>query len=242
MKLVVIFAVILMLPAATHAGPPFVTDDPEPPPPGGWEINMPFIMERTPHQTDMDAPLFDMNYGLPNVQLKFEIPNKAVHENGEGTVAGPGDTLLGMKWRFFEDEKSKTQLGTYPQVLLPTGDHERGLGDGRPAYILPFMAQKSWDNWTVYGNVGYVVQTALDKRDYWYAGMVLEREINERMTIGAELFGGTPKELDGHSNVAFNIGGAWRLSPHFNLLFSAGRSIVGDTEAMAYIGLQILTK
>jgi hypothetical protein len=35
---------------STRAGPPFVTDDPEPPPPGGWEINVPFIIERTPGQ------------------------------------------------------------------------------------------------------------------------------------------------------------------------------------------------
>jgi hypothetical protein len=37
-------------------GPPFVTDDPEPPPPGGWEINIPFIIEHAAHGTEMDAP------------------------------------------------------------------------------------------------------------------------------------------------------------------------------------------
>ena len=31
----------------TRADPPFVTDGPEPPPPGGWEINVPFILEHT---------------------------------------------------------------------------------------------------------------------------------------------------------------------------------------------------
>jgi hypothetical protein len=29
------------------AGPPFVTDDPEVPPVGGWEINIPFTLQRT---------------------------------------------------------------------------------------------------------------------------------------------------------------------------------------------------
>jgi hypothetical protein len=47
-----------------RGGPPFVTDDPEPPPPGGWEINVPFIVERSRGKTEMDAPLFDLNYGL----------------------------------------------------------------------------------------------------------------------------------------------------------------------------------
>ncbi len=57
----------LALGSTAEAGPPFVTDDPELPPPGGWEINVPFILERTPDRTEMNAPLFDLNYGLPNL-------------------------------------------------------------------------------------------------------------------------------------------------------------------------------
>jgi hypothetical protein len=95
-----------------RAGPPFVTDDPEPPPPGGWEINVPFILERTPGKTEMDAPLFDLNYGLPNVQLKLEFPVEIVHEDGAGTAAGTGDLVLGVKWRFWNNER--TQLHSAP--------------------------------------------------------------------------------------------------------------------------------
>jgi outer membrane putative beta-barrel porin/alpha-amylase len=227
---------------STQAGPPFVTDDPEPPPPGGWEINVPFILEHTSGETEMDAPLFDLNYGLPNVQLKLEIPIKIVHEDSNGTVAGAGDLLLGVKWRFLNNEKSQLQLGVYPQVLLPTGNHARGLGEGRTAFVLPLVAQKSWDKWTVYGNVGYWWRKAPETHNYVYAGAVLEREINQRLTLGAELFGNPPKEIASHSEIAFNLGGTWKLSDHFNLLFTAGRDIVGDTHAMAYIGLQLLTK
>jgi hypothetical protein len=225
-----------------EAGPPFVTDDPEPPPTGGWEINVPFIVERTPGKTEMDAPLFDLNYGLPDIQLKLEIPIKVVHEDSNGTLAGAGDLLLGVKWRFLNIEKSQLQLGIYPQLLIPTGDQARGLGEGRGAFVLPLVAQKSWDKWTLYGNVGYWWRTAAETRDYFYAGAVLERDINERLTVGAELFGNSPKERGGGSDVAFNIGGALKLSRNVNLLFAGGRDIVGDTTAMAYVGLQFLTK
>ena len=190
----------------------------------------------------MNAPLFDLNYGLPNVQLKLEIPVEVVHEDHEGTAAGLGDLLLGVKWRFFEDEKSQIQVGVYPQALLPTGDHRRGLGDARPAYVLPLLAQKSCAKWTLYGNAGYWWQTAAGTRDYWYSGAVLEREINERLSLGAELFGNTPKERGGRADVAFNVGGTWKLSRHVNMLFAAGRDIVGDKSAMIYLGLQFLTK
>jgi hypothetical protein len=165
-----------------EAGPPFVTDDPEPPPPGGWEINVPFILERTSGATDMDAPLFDLNYGLPDVQLKLEFPISIVREDGNRAVAGAGDVLLGMKWRFYNNEESHFQLGVYPQLLLPTGDHSRGLGEGQPAFVLPFLAQKGWDKWTLYGNVGYWWRTAAETRNCVYAGAVLERDINEGLS------------------------------------------------------------
>ncbi len=227
---------------SAQAGPPFITDDPEPPSPGGWEINVPFILERTPGKTEMDAPLFDFNYGLPNVQLKLEFPVKIVHEDGDSTVSGAGDLLLGVKWRFLNNEPSQLQLGIYPQLLLPTGDQARGLGEGRPAFVLPLVAQKNWDKWTLYGNIGFWWQTAAETRNYVYAGAVLEREINERLTLGAELFGNSPKERGSRSDVAFNLGGTWKWSKRVNLLFAGGRDVVGDTRAMGYIGLQFLTK
>jgi Putative MetA-pathway of phenol degradation len=224
------------------AGPPFVTDDPDPPPPGGWEINIPFILERTSDKTEMDAPLFDLNYGLPDIQLKLEIPVAIVQQDGDATAAGSGDLLLGVKWRFFNNERSQVHLGVYPQLLVPSGNELGGLGEGRTAFVLPLLAQKNWGAWTIYGNIGYWWQTAAETHDYFYAGAVLERDINQQLTLGAELFGNSPKERGGRSDVAFDIGGTWKLSRHLNLLFSGGRDIVGDTHAMAYIGLQILTK
>jgi Putative MetA-pathway of phenol degradation len=224
----------------TQAGPPFVTDDPEPPPPGGWEINVPFIIEHASGITEMDAPLFDLNYGLPEIQLKLEVPIRIVHNDNNAT--GVGDLLLGLKWRFLNSKEYGFQLGAYPQVLVPTGDHARDLGEGRAAFVLPLLAQKSWDKWTVYGNVGYWWQGAQETRNYFYAGAVLEREINERLELGVELFGNSPKERGGRSELAFNVGGTWKLGQHLNLLFSGGRDIVGDTHAMAYFGVQLLTK
>ncbi len=190
----------------------------------------------------MDAPLLDLNYGLPEVQLKLEFPVKIAEDDKTGTSIGAGDLLLGVKWRFLNNEQAQFQLGTYPQLLLPTGDRARGLGQGQPAFVLPLVAQKSWDKWTVYGNVGFWWQTAAEERNYFYAGAVLEREINERLTLGVELFGNSPKERGSRSEVAFNVGGSWKLNDHVNLLFAGGRDVVGDTNAMAYVGLQILTK
>lgn len=231
----------LLVARATCAGPPFVTDDPEIPPPGGWEINIPFILERSHRETDMNAPLFDINYGLPHVQLELDVPVEVVHRDGDGTDAGIGDVVAGVKWVFLDEQGWRPLLAIYPQIELPTGDRHRGLGEGKPAYILPLVAEKNWGKWTVYGNVGYVVQTADGKRNYWYEGVSVNREVNERLQLGAELFGNSPVATGERSNVAFNLGGTWKMSEHLNLLFSAGRSISGDIDFMTYVGVQIVT-
>jgi Putative MetA-pathway of phenol degradation len=230
----------LLAAPAVWAGPPFVTDDTETPPLHNWEINVPFIIQREHHETDMDAPLFDINYGaLSNVQLELDIPVEVVQKPNDSTVAGPGDLLLGVKWRFIEEKDLRPQLAVYPQVELPTGNQQRGLGDGKVAYILPLLAEKNWDKWTAYGNAAYVVQTA-GAPNYWYTGASINREINKRLSLGGELFGNSPIRSKEPSDLAFNLGGQWSLSEHLNLLFSAGRDILGDTKFMAYLGIQIL--
>jgi hypothetical protein len=130
-------------------------------------------------------------YGLPQLQIEFDIPMAVSSDDRKGTNNGLGDLLYGIKWRFFDDEKTQTQIGIYPQMFAPTGNYREGLGGGRPNYILPLLAEKSWGKWTLYGNVGYRLQIALDEQSYWYTGAVLQREINDRLSLGVELFGNT---------------------------------------------------
>ncbi|MBV8585828.1 MAG: transporter, partial [Verrucomicrobia bacterium] len=218
----------LMFANVVRAGPPFVTDDADTTPVGGWEINLPFTLQRTPGTTDMQTPLFDLNYGLPNIQLEFDVP-VAVVQDDRGKAAGLGDILLGIKWRFFEDKHSHFQLATYPQVYAPTGDAKRGLGSGRPTYELPLLAGKGWDKWTLYSGTEYWVQAAPGQKNYWSMGAVLQRDITDRLNLGVELFGNTQKQSGARPDVAFNIGGSFRLTEHLNLLVSGGRDIYGDT-------------
>jgi hypothetical protein len=164
----------LILMATAKAGPPFSTDDPDVTALHSWEINLPFTLNRVSGSTAMNAPLFDFNYGLPQLQLEFDVP-VAVSSDQHRTTTGLGDLLYGVKWKFFEDERTQIEFGTYPQMFAPTGDVRRGLGDGRP-------------------------------------------------------------------DVAFNVGGIYKLTEHLNLLFTAGRDFVGDTHATVYLGLQVLTK
>ena len=139
-----IFGIGLLLAlASTQAGPQLLPTIQSRLHPAGWEINTPFFLERTPGETEMDSPLFDLNYGLPNVQLKLEIPISVVHDDGDGTRAGAGDLLVGM--RFLNNEQSKFQLGVCPRVLLPTRDRAR-TRRGSVCVSFPCGAQKGGTN------------------------------------------------------------------------------------------------
>jgi hypothetical protein len=119
---------VLALSARAQGGPPFRTDDPETPGNHHWEINFGFIGDRNPAAGAYQVPDFDINYGLGDrIQLKYEIPI-AIEETRplpatpttlaqEGQVIGGlGESLLGIKWRFYEhhpkDPWLKDRFGT----------------------------------------------------------------------------------------------------------------------------------
>jgi hypothetical protein len=136
-----ILAAPLFLTTAIHAqgGPPFRTDDPETPGNRHWEINFGFIGDRNPAAGAYQIPDFDINYGLGDrIQLKYEIPI-AIEETrpqpatqfepaapGQ-VIGGIGESLLGIKWRFYEhhpnDPWTKGRFGT--GLLGVFGPHPR---------------------------------------------------------------------------------------------------------------------
>jgi hypothetical protein len=162
-----------------QGGPPFRTDDPDTPGNKHWEINFGWIADRNPAAGAYQVPDFDINYGLGDrIQLKYEIPiaieeqrplptSPAFPQGQEGLVlAGLGESLLGVKYRYYEhhpgdswfsgfglglkpeakasgeDEAEKPvnlSFGTYPQLYLnnPTRSVARGLVASGPNFYLP---------------------------------------------------------------------------------------------------------
>jgi hypothetical protein len=114
--------------AYAQGGPPFRTDDPETPGNQHWEINFGWIGDRNPGAGAYQVPDFDINYGLGDrIQLKYELPI-AIEEirpltatpgspaQAGHVIAGLGESLLGIKWRFYEhhpnDPWVKDRFGT----------------------------------------------------------------------------------------------------------------------------------
>lgn len=125
-----ILACLVLVTAACRGqgGPPFRTDDPETPGNQHWEINFGWIGDRNPAAGAYQVPDFDFNYGLGDrIQLKYEIPIAieetrplAARPNQPAVpgqvIGGLGESLLGIKWRFYEhhpdDPWVKNRFGT----------------------------------------------------------------------------------------------------------------------------------
>jgi hypothetical protein len=140
------FAVLLLAcPLDVIAGPPFLTDDPQPVDYQHWEA---YLFATGDHARDgyaINGPAVEVNYGvLPETQLHLIVPMTTVGGSGAPTVSGLGDMEFGIKYRFVHETNDWPQIGTFPMIEIPTGDADRGLGNGRAWFRLPIWAQKSW--------------------------------------------------------------------------------------------------
>ena len=76
-------------------------------------------------------PGIELNYGLiPNGQLTIDTV-AAFDSPSSGSIQfGYGDTPISFKYRFIQEDSKgwRPQVAVFPQVNLPTGDEDRGLG------------------------------------------------------------------------------------------------------------------
>jgi hypothetical protein len=237
---------LLIVTSTCFAGPPFVTDDPEPVDLHHYELYLGgAVYQKTATDDFTNSPFVEFNYGLlPNLQVHI-IVNGAYNRLHDGGKAyyGLGDTELGAKYRFIQESDWVPQVGIYPMIEVSTGNGHEGLGNGQTEFFLPVWAQKSWGDWTVYGGGGFFYNPAPDDRSFWRFGVVVQRDLNKRWTLGAEVYHETPgggisaaTYVDGHT--AFNLGVIYNINDNTHLLFSAGRDFQGPTVLNTYLSIQ----
>ncbi len=246
-----ILAVLMALPcwASAHAGPPFQTDDPDPVEFHHFEMYAFELSDGTGKNaggTTLEIPAYEVNYGVvPNVQLHLVLPPSVNFAPANGpTNYGMGDTELGAKIRFVKESKRVPEVGIFPFFELPSGNAAKGLGVGATWYRMPLWLQKSWGpddrQWTSYGGGGAAVVTQEGYKTYPFAGWLVQRQLDKKWTLGAELFGhGAEGEAATSTRAAtmLDLGGIYEFKEGFDLLFAAGRSMYGQPETYTYLSL-----
>jgi hypothetical protein len=221
------------------AGPPYVTDDPEPVEYQHYEIFLASIYQRVGGVASGTLPHVEVNYGpLPNVQVALYVPAAFSTDPGAPMLYGPGDTEIGLKYRFIQETKTAPMVSIYPQVVLPSGNAERGLGAGHVQALLPIWVQKSWGAWTTYGGAGYWSNPGYGNHNYCQLGWLVQKDLNRRWTLGTEVYYFSSAAVGVPEQLNFNIGGQYNFDEGHHLVFAFGRSISGTTSFMSYIGHQ----
>ena len=238
-------ASLLPMAAVGQGGPPLVTDDPGTPGPGHWEVNVAGTVEDRQTGRLWDAPLIDANYGWgERIQLKIEIPWRIGTTPEGGTASGLGEALIGVKWRFLDQDTSGVDLGTYPQVGFRTVSSSalKGIAQDYTSVLLPLTVEKNLGFLSANVEIGWEWRSG--ERSHEFAGLALGRPLSERLEVLGEVFTDIPGRLS-EASVTWDAGGRWTVNKHLILLFSAGSGIRGSPgnprlRFIGYLGTQWL--
>ncbi len=230
--------------AFAQGGPPLLTDDPGTPGNHNWEINLGFTFDHRPDSTQYEVPQLDINYGYgERIQLKYQVPWIMLSEDGSGRRDGLGNSLFGVKWRFFDDEKRGLELSTYPQLELnnPNRSVQRNLVDRGARFLLPIEVVKKVGSFDLNGEAGYWFPQY--GPGAWILGLAVGRQMNKRLELLGEIYDYRTAR-PGQTDTTFDGGGRLKLKGPVGLLFMAGRSFYGSasgqSQFIGYIGLQFL--
>src|SRR5437762_10965486 len=105
---------------------------------------------------------------------------------------------------------------------IPTGDENKDLGSGHTQFFFPLWIQKSWGPWTTYGGGGTWINPGAGNKNWEYVGWELQRELSERLMMGAEIFHRTAATDDTSTADGFNVGWQFNFNEEYHFLFSVG--------------------
>jgi hypothetical protein len=241
-------AAVALLATRTLAGPPFFTDDPVPDDKGHGEFYVGAMETWARGGVFGELPLFEYDYSpIDNLQLHMITPLVYDRDNQSETINyGYGDTELGIKFRFIQEDSlfpGCPQVATFPLLEMPSGDVHRGLGNGRLQEFVPIWMQKSWGpqnrQWTLYGGGGYEVNHGAGNENFGFFGAVLQKQVADNLALAGEVFHFTPAADGQSSHTGFNVGFIYDFSDNWHFLFSIGRDFVGDNRLTNYNAIQL---
>lgn len=245
-RMIFVLAAALIISGTAFAAHPLITDDTGTQGKGKFqlEINSEFTKEKE-QQYNPDEAKWEtkketggelatiISYGImDNLDIVLGLPYQWKKTRIDGVVTtdateqgdGISDMSLEVKWRFYE--KDGLSFALKPGITFPTGDENKGLGNGKVSYGLIFITTKEIKPWAFHLNLGshhneYKLQADKDanRKDLWHASLASEVEVVKDLKAVANI--GIERNPDKTSNThpAFILGG---------LIYSISESIAVD--------------
>jgi len=189
--------------ALAQGGPPFRSDDPDTPGNNHWEINVMTVGERNRFAGAYEVPNLDLNYGVGHrIQLKYELPLSIAEVRGdtEHVAAGLGNSLLGVKYRFYAlhprsqkglkgERESIFGLSIYPQLVLnnPTRSVARDIVEPGPQFLFPLEGNAKLGPIRISGEVGRWFGNN-HVPDSWIRGLIMGHEFGNKVELFGEFY------------------------------------------------------
>lgn len=147
-KMLGLTGLLLALSQPAFATHPLVTDDTGVQGEGGIQLEMNTDWSRQ-NGAAGHVGAFTFTYGVTDqLDLFLNLPQTFQSTTGTGT----GDISLGAKWRYYDEDG--LSLALKPEFFTPSGDADKGLGNGRSSMALTGIASYELGAWTLHGNVG----------------------------------------------------------------------------------------
>ncbi len=193
-------------------------------------------------KTRTQQPQVQLTYGiLDTLDAIVTVPYLFVRtEQGGNTtsVDGIGDVTAALKWRFYGEKEKGLQFAIKPTLTFPTGNEEKGLGDGqsspgasyfykfdRQSYGVTLIGTYEREDWCVSANLGYQhnhygLQSDEDayRHDLWLVSLSGQYEPIEDWWLVGEVVVQTNPNVTSDTPPAFiNAGVIYELKKNIDL-------------------------
>src|SRR5690349_3559576 len=157
-------------------------------------------------------------------------------DDPNGVTRGRTNSLLGLKWRFLDQEKAGFNMSVYPQLQVEnnTGSVARGIANPGPNLFLPVEVSREFGKVTLVAEVGYQYFRA--DTNEWVVGVIGAVKPNDDLELLAEVRNYSDKFLN-RGDLIVNLGLRQALGSHFKLLAAVGTGLTsspGPTSFMTY--------
>ena len=223
-RILIAAVITVFMTGTSFAAHPLITDDTGTQGKGKFqlEVNSEFTYDKetedgvTTKETGGEVATI-LSYGLiDNVDIVLGVPYQWKKDKEDSEVTskedGISDMSLELKWRFYE--KDRLTFALKPGITLPTGDENKGLGNGRASYGLVFITTKDIEPWAFHFNIGYThneykLQADKDanRKGIWHVSLASEVEVVKDLKVVANIGMERNPNKTSNTHPAFILGG-----------------------------------
>jgi hypothetical protein len=213
----------------TAGSPPLQTEDSETPGAGNLEVNLGVQGVSGGGEHRNALPLLDINYGVGDaLQFSYSIPYMFVRQadnNGGGAAItsahGVGDSSLGLKYRFYDNNETGVSFAIAPQIEFHTPGASRAVSEGHTTFVLPVIVTREYANASTTANAG-VVSSAGQRR--YFGSFALGMRVSNNVALLGEIVGNDLNAPD-EKRVLLDFGVRRKISGSQSVSAAVGRDV-----------------